>query len=284
MSGFMSKVTAFFAELSLIIVYLFGFGTVGVSDGYEITGHKKLILANALYIGQGICTDGDYYYSSGSLAAINVTALAKWDKKMHRVKSNFIAVPKNFTKDYKSNHIGGIDCYDGKIYCPVEGDGYERNFILVYDCDTLKYTGEFYEMTCDRLNDGIPWCAVDGDNGYLYTSRYSDVTEILQYRLSDMKFIKAIKLDKTVTRIQGGSVYKGKLYLSTDVSNSTVENVFAVTLSNGHTALEMTRTMSNYDNEAEDICVFPFDDGSLIHIIDYDKLVGTNIYHYSKTK
>ena len=284
MSEFFSKITAFFTEVSLIIVYLFGMGTVGCSDGYEITGHEKVTTLNAIYAGQGICTDGEYYYSSGSLAAINVTALAKWDRNMHRVKSNFIAVPKNFTKEFKSNHIGGIDCYDGKIYCPVEGDGYERNFILVYDCDTLEYTGEYYDMTSEMLTDGIPWCAVDGKNGYLYTSKYSDVTEILQYRLSDMKFIKKIKLDSTVTRIQGGSVYDGKLYLSTDVPNSTDEDVFTVNLKNGHVERILVRNLSNYDNEAEDICVYPFEDGSLIHVIDYDKLLGVNLYHYSVSK
>lgn len=284
MSEFFSKITAFFTEVSLIIVYLFGMGTVGCSDGYEITGHEKVTMLNAIYMGQGICTDGEYYYSSGSLAAVNVTALAKWDRNMHRVKSNFIAVPKNFTKEFNSNHIGGIDCYDGKIYCPVEGDGYERNFILVYDCDTLEYTGEYYEMTSEMLTDGIPWCAVDGKNGYLYTSKYSDVTEILQYRLSDMKFIRKIKLDSTVTRIQGGSVYDGKLYLSTDVPHSTDEDVFTVNLKNGHVERILVRNLCNYDNEAEDIFVYPFEDGSLIHVIDYDKLLGVNLYHYSVTK
>lgn len=284
MNKIISSITAFFTEVSLIIVYLLGFGTVGCSNGYEITGHDKLVFANALYCAQGICTDGEYYYSSGSLAAVNITVLAKWDKNMHRIKSNFIAVPKNFTKQYKSNHIGGIDCFDGKIYCPVEADGYEKNFILLYDCDTLKYTGTYFDMTCEYLTDGIPWCAVDGENGYLYTSKYSDVTEILQYSLSDMKFIKAIHLDTTLTHIQGGSVYDGTLYLSTDVPHSTDENVFTVNSANGHTEKILVRNLCNYDNEAEDICVYPLEDGSLIHVIDYDKLIGVNIYHYKPSQ
>ena len=45
---------------------------------------------------------------------------------------------------YGSNHIGGIDCANGYIYAPVEGkvDGkHLYNFILLYDCKMLKYTG-----------------------------------------------------------------------------------------------------------------------------------------------
>ena len=38
------------------------------------------------------------------------------------------------------------------------------------------------------------------------------------------------------------------------------------------------------DNEAEDICVYPSEDGALFHIVDYDKLINTNINHYKPTE
>ena len=284
MAAFWAKITSFFTSVSLVLVYLLGMGTYGCSAGYELVNRDKVIVFNALKCAQGMCTDGEYLYSSGSISALNLTSIAKWDMNMKRVKANRFAVPREFTKTYGSNHIGGIDCYDGKIYAPVEGDGYEYNFILLYDCDTLEYTGTYYDMTSEMLTDGIPWCAVDGKNGYLYTSKYSDVTEILQYNLSDMSFNKAIKLSETVTRIQGGSVYNGKLYLSTDVSHSVDEQVFAVSLKTGKVKLELERYMCNYDNEAEDIFVYPFEDGSLIHVIDYDKLLGVNLMHYKPSE
>jgi len=284
MSEFWVKISSFFTSVTLILTYLFGMGTYGCSDNYELVNQQKVILAEALNCGQGMCTDGEFLYSSSALAGIDFTVIAKWDMNMNLLNSNICAVPRSFTKEYGSNHIGGIDCYDGKIYAPVEGEGYVYNFIIVFDCDTLDYTGTYYDMTSEYLTDGIPWCAVDGENGYLYTSKYSDVTEILQYNLSDMSFNKAIQLDETVTRIQGGSVYDGKLYLSTDVPHSTDETVYTVDLRSGHIELEMERYMCNYDNEAEDIFVYPFDDGSLIHVIDYDKLLGVNLMHYKPSE
>ena len=50
---------------------------------------------------------------------------------------------------------------------------------VLYDCKTLKYTGIYYDMSSEYLTDGIPWCAIDRENGYLYTSQFHNVGEIL---------------------------------------------------------------------------------------------------------
>ncbi len=280
----MEKITSFFTTVALIVTYLFGFGTSSVSEGYEITGHKKLTAVNSMFSGQGLCYDGEYFYTSGSLTGINHTGLAKFDENMKCIERKSNAVPKEFYEKYGSNHIGGIDCANGYIYAPVEGDvdgeGYLYNFILLYDCETLEYTGKYYDLTSDRLTDGIPWCAVDRENSYLYTSKFDGVTEILQYDLETMEFIKAIPIEEELNRLQGGSVYEGILYLSYDVSDSTTEQVIAVDLADGSVEVKFTRSLPNYDNEAEDICVYPMPDGSLFHLIDYDKLINTNVYHY----
>ena len=234
--------------------------------------------------GQGLCCDGEYFYASGSLVAINFTGLAKFDKDMNCLKMKTASVPKEFNEKYGSNHIGGIDCANGYIYAPVEGDidgeGYLYNFILLYDCETLEYTGKYYDLTSEYLTDGIPWCAVDRENGYLYTSKFDGVTEILQYDLDTMELLQVIELDCELNRLQGGSVYNGVLYLSYDVSDSTQEQVLSVDPSDGSVTLEFTRNLPNYDNEAEDICVYPLEDGSLFHFSDYDKLICANISHY----
>ncbi|MCQ2485076.1 MAG: hypothetical protein MJ168_07055 [Clostridia bacterium] len=280
MTAFFSEIGSFFTSVILVVSYLLGIGSVGCSDNYELVKQDKVIMLEALCCGQGMCTDGEFLYSSSAITALNLTIIAKWDMDMNLLDRNVLAVPSQLTKTYGSNHIGGIDCYDGIIYAPVENDDYSRNFIVLYDCDTLEYTGKYYNLTSEYLTDGIPWCAVDGENGYLYTSKYSDVTEILQYNLSDMSFVKTLKLNKKLDRIQGGSVYNGMLYLSTDVPHSVNEEVFAADIRTGEVKTELTRNLNNYDNEAEDIFVYPFEDGSLIHVIDYDKLLGVNIYHY----
>lgn len=125
------------------------------------------------------------------------------------------------------------------------------NFILLYDCKTLKYAGIYYDMSSEYLTDGIPWCAIDRENGYLYTSQFHNVGEILQYDLETMTFLRAIPLEEKLDRIQGGSV-----------------------------RVEFTRYCPNYDNEAEDVCVYPMEDGSLFHVVDYDKLINANVSHY----
>lgn len=280
----MTKIASFFTTIALIFSYLFGFGTSTVSEGFELVRNEKLHAPVSMFSGQGLCYDGEYFYGSGSLTFINFTSLVKFDENMKCIEKKSNAVPKEFYEKYGSNHIGGIDCANGYIYAPVEGEidgeGYLYNFILLYDCETLEYTGTYYDMTSEYLTDGIPWCAIDREKGYLYTSKFDGVTEILQYDLETMNFIKTIPIDEELNRLQGGSVYEGILYLSYDVSDSTTEQVLAVDLTDGSVSVEFTRSLPNYDNEAEDICVYPLSDGTLFHIVDYDMLINTNINHY----
>ena len=280
----MEKITSFFVTLSLILTYITGFGTITTEGNYELAGKEKLNPVVSACSGQGLCCDGEYFYTSGALSAVNFTGLAKFDTGMNFIKMNTGAVPREFTEKYGSNHIGGIDCAGGYIYAPVEGkiDGeYKYNFILLFDCETLKYTGIFYDLTSGHLTDGIPWCAVDRENGWLYTSQYDNVTEILRYRLEDMELLCTIPLEEELNRIQGGTVYEGILYLSYDAAHSTEEQILRVDPENGKVSVELIRNLPNYDNEAEDICFYPLEDGTLVHTLDYDKLINANIMHYS---
>lgn len=135
-------------------------------------------------------------------------------------------------------------------------------------------------MSSEYLTDGIPWCAIDRENGYLYTSQFHNVGEILQYDLETMTFLRAIPLEEKLDRIQGGSVYNGMFYLSYDAANSTQEQIIAVDPNTGSVRVEFARYCPNYDNEAEDVCVYPMEDGSLFHVVDYDKLINANVSHY----
>ena len=70
------------------------------------------------------------------------------------------------------------------------------------------------------------------------------------------------------------------LYLFYDAANSTQEQIIAIDPNTGSVRVEFTRYCPNYDNEAEDVCVYPMEDGSLFHVVDYDKLINTNVSHY----
>lgn len=277
----MDKIISFFTTLTLIFQYIFGLSTISCSDNVTLTAENQIIGIEALSCAQGLCTDGEYYYTSGAVTAIGLTGLTKYDLNFKKVKTVSNPIPKEFRDKYDSNHIGGIDYYNGKIYCAVEDDGYETPLVLLYDCETLEYTGEYYEFDASVLTDGIPWCAIDRENGYLYTSKFKGVKEILRFNLNDMSDAGSIILSEEINRIQGGSVYDGTLYLSYDVSNSTDEQIFAVDIQTGEVTVAFERYLDNYDNEAEDICVYPMPDGTLFHTQDYDKLIAVNFRHYA---
>ena len=285
----MEKITAFFTTAVLILNYIFGFGAVSVSDGFELVKQQKLNPFVSMYSAQGLCCDGENFYCSGALTGINFTGLAKYDLDMKCLKIKSGCIPKELRKKYGSNHIGGIDCANGYIYAPVEGNiegkGYLWNFILLYDCETLEYTGIYYDLTSDYLKDGIPWCAVDRENGFLYTSMFDPVDEILQYDLETMELMRVIPLREQIHRIQGGSVYEGMLYLSFDCKDpGTREEILCVNPADGAVKTLFVRTMPNYNNEAEDICVYPLPDGTLFHTVDYDKIICANILHFSSAE
>ena len=105
---------------------------------------------------QGICTDGEYYWVSGS------ASLAKYDHDW-----NLIAENEDPFKGYEIevNHIGDIDVFEGELYIGAEyfKDGEGKNIqIAVYDTDTLELKRTFpFEPKSGQLEcSGI---AVDPD-------------------------------------------------------------------------------------------------------------------------
>jgi len=238
-----------------------------------------------MFAGQGITTDGEFYYTSGAMTAVKMTGLAKWDTKtFKRLGVNFQAIPDYFVKNYESDHIGDISYYNGFIYAAVEDVKEIHPFILLYDAQTLEYANICYELGTEHLPDGVPWCAVDAQRQLLYCSPFRDVTEIVAFNLSDMSFSHTIELSQEITRIQGGEVYDGTLYLSYDAAESVNEAVYAVNPDNGNVETAFERYLNGYDNEAEGMTVYPMADGSLFHILDYDKLLSVNIRHYEWAK
>lgn len=61
-------------------------------------------------------------------------------------------------------HFGDLTCYRGKLLVPVEGG--PRPIIAVFDTE-LKYLGCFH---LPKVQDSAPWCAVNPQDGLLYSS------------------------------------------------------------------------------------------------------------------
>ena len=101
------------------------------------------------------------------------------------------------------------------------------------------------------------------------------------FDLETMEFSHFIELSRTVTRIQGGEVYNGLLYLSYDAENSNTDYILTVDVETGDVETLCSRTVpSMAGNEAEGVTIYPMEDGSLIHVLDYDKTVGVYLRHY----
>ncbi len=271
-----------FSAFIILLSGLINGGDITCSPNAELIRTDKFTLDNALLMSQGITTDGEYYYTAGSIAAIDLVGMGKWTVDgFEKVLYDHTAVPKELKEKYGSDHIGGISYYDGKIYAALEDESDTYNLIAIYNAEDLSYTGVYYDLGTEYLDDGIPYCAVDAENGYLYTSPFHETDYILAYNLNDMTFSHKIMLSEPVDRIQGAEYYNGLLYLSYDVSDSATEQVQTVDVKTGEVKLLFERTVSGRDHEAEGITVYPMADGSLIHIADYDKLVSVNIRHYA---
>lgn len=257
------------------------------TPGVELVSQDLVVLGEAFTAGQGITTDGEYYYTSGAITAINTTALAKRTLDgMTTVKVRLNHLPDK-CRERGNNHIGGISAYNGKIYASVEGGGECEACIVVFDCNTLEPTGEIYDLPNELYGDGIPWLAVDGNTGLLYASGWSHKKEIRVYDVNDgMRFVKEITVTgmEDIHRIQGGEFYNGTLYLSSDTGEERdgkwTKNILSVNVETGETKIAFERNVGRDKVEAEGLTFLATEDGANMHVLDYDKLIGLYVHHY----
>ncbi len=271
--------------LPLLLITLLTSPIAKSTETAKLISKDLFVFDKALLTGQGITTDGEFYYTSGSIAALDFTALAKFRfEDMEIVKSAINPLPKECSKR-GDDHIGGISYYNGKIYAAVEdSDEYIYPCIVVFDCNTLKPTGEVYNLPSEIYDDGVPWCAVDTQLGYLYASKWSEAKTIYAYDINDnMKLVKEIPLTGlgVIDRIQGGEFYNGTLYLSNDIhDNGTVKNILSVDVETGEVRLFAERDVGGDNVEAEGMTFGINEDGAVMHVLDYNKVMGVFVHHY----
>lgn len=280
------------------LLYLFNAFTVALTvwtspvavdtETVKVADTDVFTLVDALVMGQGIANDGEFFYTSGAITALNWNALAKFDiETMEPVLYNFQAIPDDMAQA-GYDHIGGISCYDGKIYASVEGEPDDSGYIasiVTFDTETLEPTGDVYTLPKDIYDDGVPWCAVNGQTGYLYASRWNNIESIYEYDTADnMRLLREIPLSTEIRRIQGGDFYEGVLYLSFDRKNEgNFKCVQKVNIATGEVETAFERNVGGENIEAEGITVYPSSDGSLFHILDYNKVASVFVRHYKVT-
>ena len=161
---------------------------------------------------QGVCSEGDYYWVSGS------KTLAKYDRDW-----NLIEINEDPFEGYEIevNHIGDIDVYDGNLYVGAElfVEGVGTNIqVAVYDAETLKFKEAFpFEpasgqlecsgITVDPDSKTVFMCSwIGGDSGiYLYA-----------YDLEAGEYKGKFEMDNPPRLIQGIAYHNGYIYISCD--------------------------------------------------------------------
>lgn len=284
------KITGFFSKIIYVVlsvltsISIITSPVALITDKTFITSSETKVMFEALVSGQGITNDGNYVYTSGAIAALSLTSLAKYNfDDMSLVKCNVGALP-FFLLSEGFDHIGGIGCYNGKIYAPAEGG--EKDYkacVLVYDCETLNFTGEYYYMPIDKFYDGIPWCAVDKETGLLYASEWKNADYVYIFDVNNkMQEVGSLKVSGVVdelNRIQGAEISDGKLYLSQDTKSST-KIVYSMDIKNGVTEVAFERPFSEDRIESEDITIFEENDNKVFCTLDYNKIASVTFHKY----
>ena len=257
-------------------------GVNGLLNGdiYPYDSNSKVVGLESLERAQGVTTDGEYWYFSGK------TSLVKIGFDNQTVYAyNYKALDGELSENYNSKHIGGISYYDGYIYASLEDSKqWQHPVIALYDAETLEYTGICHEVSSEILTRGIPWVAVDAENGFIYASHSKTVEEIHCFDLDTFEYVKSFAVSDPMDAIQGGEVYKGKLYVGT---NDSTRAVYTIDVKSGKVEKLFDRIMyqpkliDNFGGEGEDLTVYPMEDGTLIHALDIGALfIDSNLRHY----
>jgi len=267
----------------LVLTMLFTPDAVSTETA-ELISTDTFVMDSAMIMGQGITTDGEYYYTSGTLTGIGFTAIAKYTVDgMDFVDTNINPLPEVCRKR-GNNHIGGISYYNGKIYASVEGGDEVTACIVTFDSETLEAV-DVYDLPSEQFPDGVPWCAVDSETGYLYASMWDLTKTIYVYDVNnEMAFVKELPLTGlgSIKRIQGGEFLNGTLYLSQDTKGKgKIRDILSVDVTTGEVKLVAERNIGSEKFEAEGMTFTEGEHGPVLHVLDYNKTIGIFVHHYT---
>lgn len=271
--GMLSVPKAVWSFICAIMLVISGFLPAVEPTGAELIETQTFVMTDALTRAQGMTTDGEYYYFSSNFFLIKTTLSGEV------VLRNLMAIPADLLLK-GLNHIGGCSYFDGRIYAAVEdGSDYLTPYIVIYDAETLEYTGERYLLPQELHVDGVPWCAVDAEKGVLYTGEWNHAVKLNVFDLYTMELIKEIPLIDEysniaeIHRVQGCEVHGGKLYCSSDTHED--QPVLSVDLETGVVREEFKRNLG--DAEAEGLTVLIEDGEFYIITMDIGRINGVPI-------
>jgi hypothetical protein len=224
-------------------------------DSFEVKGR------------QGITTDGDFYYVSGS------KALYKYDKNGKLLMAN-----ENPFEGYAipANHIGGIDVFNGEILVSAENfmDGVGKDIqIAIHDAETLKLKRTFkFEPSSGQ--EEVSAICVDRDKRTVWMSSWVGEESgryLYEYSLDTGAYLRKVHLQAVPQWIQGVYYWKGDLYVTADDGTADLnepDHLYRVNLSDKSYAsvvMEKAFTEVKKQGEIEGFAIDPKTGELLVH-------------------
>ncbi len=276
---FLQRKTVLLLPLTLLVLALSGaFELATVSQRPQETDKTLFLYADSWERSQDMTTDGESYYFSCKYGLIKTELDCKTV-----VARNADALPDEYIEGCGTAHIGGISYYGGKLYCATEDSKvWNSPIILVYDADTLEFTGEAHHLDPERHTKGLPWIAVDPESGIIYTSSRDNSTAIMRYDPKTETYLDDIVLQNSdpefnIHKIQGGEVDGGMLYVAT---NNSTQAVYTVELSSGNAEKLFDRNLCS-GSEGEGLTLLKTEDGAYIHTMDMSPIfISAYVRHY----
>lgn len=180
--------------------------------------------SNFLESCQGVAHDGTYWYFTAN-GDNGRQGVFKYNQSMNQIKSLRFSGNINLRSIPELGHVGDPDCYQGKIYIPIQNP---HGFLVM---DTSLSATSVNWFPTQKIGDSHPWCAVNPWNGMLYTSTFNGEKSLNDFDLYPKLFAydrftfqrkksDDITLKVPTQRVQGGCFTEnGKLFLTSDAKN-----------------------------------------------------------------
>lgn len=208
----------------------------------------------------------------------------------------------NFTSNYTSrintwdgfNHFGDFDYYGGYLYAPMQyyaGCGNSSNAAIAVFTANTAFTPVNFMWVSNRFTE-ISAVTIDSVNAKLYGASFCDLSrgysQIEEYAISgvtNLTWVRSIRLSKLVASIQGAQYLDGVIYLSGGEGRT---EIWGVDPDTGDARLLLTRPVVN---EIEGLATtnglleFIDQDAVMIQVsnTNYAKLSGVGKYPFAGT-
>jgi hypothetical protein len=250
--------------------------TAAAAGWTRLPGYQTWTLMTALDRGQGVSTDGTYYYFSGTYSLDKATV-----NGINDVTTNQAAIPSQLAATYGSNHIGDNDYYGGYVITGIEdGSNYQHPLLALFNASNLSYTGRYVQLPLNLMPGGVPWVAVDAAAGLVYTAPWNQdaaagTDHLVVYSLQDLltlppgaalPVLRTVKLSQPLSRIQGAKMWRGQLWASADLSGD--KSVWTIDPDTGATAWQFAQDVQPND-EVEGLVALDLGaSGGQLHILN----------------